>query len=120
MVDLLKLTKSPLSIADFDKIESSGLSLISKHRIRLLAHCLSCFKEVTQNSSMDGLPSKQMLLKWILQQSSLANDREFVDILLEQFLNAERHLEKLAIECNVSPLELTLDNLLEEGFRSRE
>ena len=117
MRDPSKFSQSPLSIEDIEKIDASGLSTMSRHRIRLLAHCLSFFKEITKNCTSKDLPSKQSLLKWLLEQPSLVNDREFVYVLLEQFLGAERHLENLAIECEISPLELTLDDLINEGLR---
>ena len=118
-MDTSKYIKSPLTTEDIDRIESSYLSPIIKHRIRLFAHCLACFKEITKNSSQGALPSKEIILNWLLEQPSLADDPDFVYILLEQFLGVEKYLEKLALERKISPLELTLDDLLNEALKDR-
>ena len=118
MHDSFKVSKSPLSIEEIEKIDSSGLPLMARHRIRLLAHCLSCFKAISSSISADDFPSNQERLTWLIKQPNVSNDREFVSSLLEQLSGAERHLRALAIECNTSPLDLTLDDLIDEGVRT--
>ena len=76
MFDQSILAQSPLSIEEIQKIDSSGLSIMLRHRIRLLAHCLACFKRMNNSSSFGELPSKQDCLNWLLAQPSLSNDRE--------------------------------------------
>ena len=72
---------------------------------------------MNNSSSFGELPSKQDCLNWLLDQPSLSNDREFVFVLLEQFVRAELHLKQLSIECKISPLELTLGDLIDEELR---
>ena len=118
MFDQSILDKSLLSIEEIDRIDSSGLSLVLRHRIRLLAHCLSCFKAMSSSTSSGDFPSNQERLNWLIDQPSLSNDREFVFVLLEQLAGVERYLKGLAIECNSSPLDLTLEDLINEALRA--
>ena len=117
MFDSSIMAKSPLNIEEIQRIDSSGLSSTVRHKIRLLAHCLSCFKQISSRTSAGDFPSSQECLNWLIDQPALRNDREFVFILLEQLNGAERHLKQLAIKCKTSPLDLTLNDLINEGLK---
>ncbi len=106
------LPNSPLSISDIKRIDATALSISDRHYLRLLAHCLFCFKEIANGSSYGALPSKQKQFQWLLVQPALSNDQEFILLLLEQFVLVGKQLESLANELQISPLELTLDQLI--------
>ena len=118
MFDSPRLSKTPLSIEEIEEIDSSGLPLIVKHKIRIFAHCLSCFKAMSSNTFDGEYPSYQERLNWLLDQPALRHDKEFVFILLEQLEGAERYLNELAHKCNISPLQLTLKDLIDESLKS--
>ena len=120
MLDPSIEAQSPLSIEEIERIDSSGLPLMIRHRIRLLAHCLACFKSISSSTAHRDFPSNQECITWLMDQPTLSNDREFVFVLLEQLDGAERCLKELAIERKMSPLDLTLDDLLEEALRASE
>ncbi len=101
-----------LNFADIERIEETGFSSLDKHYIRLLAHCLACFKTMTDGSTKGQLPTSDVCLKWLLEQDGCQADESFASSLLEQFLSAANQLERLADHFEISPLELTLDHLI--------
>ena len=119
MDDQLTWGESPLSVNDIEQIETTNLPSLDRHYLRLLAHCLACFKEMSNGSFSGPLPTEQDQLEWYLQQPSLVNERAFVLVLLEQFSAAGRQLEKLASDRKTSPLELTVDDLINECLKSK-
>lgn len=112
MFDTEALADSPLSVEDVARIDATGLSNIDRHYLRLLAHCLACFKIMANYASSGPLPQEEDRLGWLSSQSVLMNEKAFIFLLLQQFQSAGEKLEKLAEECNVSPLELTLEQLI--------
>ena len=106
-------SESPISFNDLSAIDATNLPHIEKHHIRLLAHCLECFKQIAKKESLAYLPDKASQVKWCLKQPLLANDEEFMAALLEQFDSAFKQLEKLAIKKEISPLELTINDLIQ-------
>ena len=65
MIDNNIAQKSPLSSADIETIESTNLSSIERHYLRLLAHCLACFKQMSDGSTSGELPNAQHRMKWV-------------------------------------------------------
>ncbi len=112
MNDLHNIDNSPLNLSDIQRIEDTKLSNIQRHHLRLLAHCLACFKEMSVDCYVGPFPQETHRLQWCLQQPTLTNDKTFIALLLEQFASAARQLEDLATELGVTPLELTLEDLI--------
>ena len=107
------LTSSPLSLEEIQLIEATGLPGVERHHLRLLAHCLSCFKDMSNcNNSSGDLPKDNIRLKWCLDQPKFAEDRAFVSVLLEQFDVAAQQLEEIAAYMGVSPLQLNIEDLI--------
>ena len=106
-------SKSPLPIEDIQLIEATKLPPLDKHYLRLLAHCLACFKEISQESNAGPLPPQAELEQWCLNQPAVSNDTSFAELLIEQFQVTRIHFERLAIENGITPLELTLKDLIE-------
>ncbi len=106
--------KSPLSLEEIKRIDQTNLPLLEKHHLRLLAHCLACFKLMSQEESkLNRLPERGDWLKWCLDNPNLKNDKEFLTLLLEQFAVAATQLNTLASKKNIAPLQLCLDDLIE-------
>ncbi|WP_320666601.1 hypothetical protein [Prochlorococcus sp. MIT 1307] len=114
------LADSPLSLEEIRKIDATDLPMRERHYLRLLAHCLACFKAMAHESSRGALPSEQERLHWLLAQPVLVDESAFANDLLEQFEVAARILEQLANEYRLSPLELTLDELINSSLRTRQ
>tara|TARA_Y100001968_G_C19037974_1_gene563030 strand:- start:300 stop:659 length:360 start_codon:yes stop_codon:yes gene_type:complete len=106
------LENSPLSKEDINLIALTNLSVSEKHHLRMLAHCLQCFKSMKKNE--EGLiPGKEVWLEWCLKNPIMFKDDEFVQVLFEQFSGASIQLEKLSNALEVAPLDLTLTDLID-------
>jgi len=102
-----------MPLIDLQIIEKTGLSSLDKHYIRLLAHCLGCFKEMVGKVSIGSLPSPDIRSRWLLSQGNDLIDEYFLNVLLEQFVSAANQLDNIADHFDISPLELTLDYLIQ-------
>ena len=103
----------PLSFDDLQKIETTNFSSLDRHHLRLLAHCLFCFKEMKDQNQYSGeLPQEVDWRKWCLEQPGLSKDNVFISVLLEQFSSAANQLEKNSLFLGITPLELTIDDLI--------
>ena len=104
---------SPLSKEDINLIGFTNLSVSEKHHLRMLAHCLECFKSMN-NANEEGLiPGKEAWLEWCLKNPIMMKDDEFVQVLFEQFSGAAIQLESLSNALKVAPLDLTLRDLID-------
>tara|TARA_Y100001968_G_C19261065_1_gene669288 strand:+ start:366 stop:728 length:363 start_codon:yes stop_codon:yes gene_type:complete len=104
---------SPLSKDDINLIGSTNLSLSEKHHLRMLLHCLECFKSMSQGNEQGLLPGKEVWLEWCLQNPIMFKDDDFVQVLFEQFSGACIQLERLSNALKVAPLDLTLRDLID-------
>ena len=104
---------SPLSKEDINLIALTNLSVSQKHHLRMLAHCLQCFKSMSNNNAKGLIPVKEEWLEWCLKNPIMLKDDEFVQVMFEQFSGAAIQLERLSNDLKVSPLDLTLNNLID-------
>ena len=104
---------SPLSKEDVNLIAMTNLSIREKHHLRMLAHCLQCFKSMRKKSPEGLIPLKEEWLEWCLKNPVMIKDDEFVQVMFEQFSGAAVQLEKLSSDLKVAPLDLTLRNLID-------
>ena len=104
---------SPLSKEDINLIGSTNLSVSEKHHLRMLAHCLQCFKSMSKRNEEGLIPGKEVWLEWCLNNPVMFKDDEFVQILFEQFSGAAIQLERLSNALKVAPLDLTLRHLID-------
>ena len=104
---------SPLSKDDINTIGSTNLSMSEKHHLRMLLHCLKCFKAMSKGNDKGLIPEKEVWLEWCLKNPVMFKDDEFVQILFEQFSGAAIQLERLSNALKVAPLDLTLRHLID-------
>ena len=104
---------SPLTKDDINLIGSTNLSASAKHHLRMLAHCLQCFKSMSKKNPGGLIPEKEEWLEWCLENPLMLQDDEFVQVMFEQFSGAAIQLERLSNDLKVAPLDLTLSNLIE-------
>ena len=104
---------SPLSKEDIKLIDSTNLSVREKHHIRMLLHCLMCFKSMSTEEDQRMIPRKEVWLEWCLKNPLIFKDDEFVQVLLEQFSGAALQLERLSNALTVQPLDLSLKDLID-------
>ena len=96
------------------RIDSTLLPQLDRHHLRLLFHCLDSFLDMGPNSGK-RLPDSTLRREWCERQPGVAGDPSFVEELLRQFDAAAEQLEDLADRRNKPPLELTLDDLIEDA-----
>ena len=104
---------SPLSNEDINLIAMTNLSIREKHHLRMLAHCLECFKSMSKDNNAGLIPLKEEWLEWCLENPIMIKDDEFVQVMFEQFSGAAIQLERLSNDLRVAPLDLTLRNLID-------
>ena len=104
---------SPLGKEDIHLIASTNLSVSEKHHLRMLLHCLECFKSMRKGNKEGCIPGKEVWLEWCLKNPIMVSDDEFVQILFEQFSGASIQLTKLSNTLKVAPLDLTLRDLID-------
>ena len=107
------LESSPLSKEDINLIGATNLSLSEKHHLRMLLHCLECFKAMRSENEEGLIPRKEVWLEWCLKNPIMFEDDEFVQLLFEQFAGAAIQLEQLSNALNIAPLNLTLRDLID-------
>ena len=93
------------------RIDATLLPQLDRHHLRLLAHCLASFRELSPD--LDGaLPNAYLRRQWCEQQPVVADDPQFLILLLNQLNNAADQLEAVADNCSKAPLQLSLDDLI--------
>ena len=107
------LQNSPLRKKDIELIASTHLSVSEKHHLRMLLHCLECFKSMNHCNQGGFIPGKDAWLEWCLKNPIMLKDDEFVQVLFEQFSGAAIQLERLSNALKVAPLDLTLRDLID-------
>ncbi len=104
--------KSPLTREEISLIASTNLSVKEKHHLRMLAHCLECFKSMNKVDHDGLIPSKEIWMEWCLTNPIMVKDDEFVQVLFDQLSGAAIQLEKLSCALKVAPLHLQLRDLI--------
>ena len=67
---------SPLNQQMIESIEQLNLSIIQKHHIKILAHCLEIFKEIAIND-LSSFDEEKLLREWCDRKSQRFNDKNF-------------------------------------------
>ena len=113
MAERPPFSAGPLSRTDAEQIEATLLPNLDRHHLRLLAHCLRSFQVISDPRRSGPLPDRGTIEQWLLEQPQLADEPQFRDLLLSQFLAAAEQLKRLAKQQDLSPLELNLGALIE-------
>ena len=102
---------SPLSNEIVKSIDKLDLSIIEKHHVRLLAHCLEIFKEIAKDDT-SLFQENDLLREWCEEQSLKFNDNEFNNQLYEQMSSAAKKLNSFSESINKKFNELELEDLI--------
>ena len=102
---------SPLSDEMAKNIDQLNLSIIQKHHIRLLAHCLEIFKEIAQDE-ISLFEDDELLREWCEKQSQQFNDKNFNQIFYEQMSSAAKKLNYFSQRIEKKFKDLNLDDLI--------
>ena len=102
----------PLTREQIEAIEATLLPTLDRHHLRLQAHCLATFQQMANPLQQGPLPNRQRWQSWCEQQPQLVDDPDFMELLMMQFTVIAIQLEDLASGLGISPLELSLEDLI--------
>ena len=102
---------SPLSDEVVKNIDQLNLSIIQKHHIRLLAHCLEIFKEISKEDLL-VFEEDELLREWCEKQSQQFNDEKFNQVFFEQMSLAAKKLNSFSLSLKKKFKDLTLEDLV--------
>ena len=98
---------TPLSDEIITNIAQLNLTIIQKHHIRLLAHCLAILKKISKNKT-PTFEEDELLRDWCVKQSQKFNDQNFNELFYKQMSSAAKKLNSFSqsIEKNLNELDL--------------
>ena len=102
---------SPLKDEIVKNIDQLNLSIIQKHHIRILAHCLEIFKEIAKDD-ISLFEEDKLLREWCERQSEKFNDKNFNQLLYEQMSSAAKKLNSFSQTIEKKFKELDLEDLV--------
>lgn len=102
----------PLDRAAIERIDSTLLPQLERHHLRLLAHCLASFQGMLPAPEDGALPGETARRVWCQNQAPIAGDPAFLALMLEQLDVAAVQLEAVARDRNLSPMALSLEDLI--------
>ena len=98
---------NPLNIQTIKEIDNLDLSIIQKHHVRILAHCLQILKIINIDNSLK-YQNKNPLREWCDNQSKKFDDKKFSDLFYAQLNSTAKKLNTFSqrIEKNIEDLEI--------------
>ena len=102
---------SPLSDEIAKNIDQLNLSIIQKHHIRILAHCLEIFKEISKED-LSMFEEDELLREWCEKQSQQFDDKNFNQLFYEQMSSAAKKLNSFSQSIEKNFKELDLEDLI--------
>ena len=111
MSDQTNSFSSPLSNEIIMSIEQMNLSIIQKHHVKLLAHCLEIFKEIAKDDT-SFFEEEDLLREWCEAQCQKFNDNNFDQLFYEQMSSAAKKLNSFSQSINKNFKELDLEDLI--------
>ncbi len=98
---------NPLNIQTIQEIDNLDLSSMQKHHVRILAHCLQIYKNITADDCSE-LTYKKSLRELCDNQSKKFDDKKFSDLFYEQLESTTKKLKTFSqgIGKNIDDLEI--------------
>ena len=113
-------SKSPLDGDSIKLIDETSLSSLEKHHLRLMAHCLECFKSMPERSLKGQFPQEDDQLTWCLEQTAFKEASDFIPVFLKQLSVAAIYLESVACSMGIEPMDLKLDHLIDFTIQEKK
>ena len=111
MSDQFNSSISPVNKEVVDQIESLDISTLQKLHLKLLAHCLEVFKDISLTAEKE-FPNEILLKRWCENEAKKLKDESFSVLLFEQMNSAAIKLRHYAKTTDKDPLCLNLDDLI--------
>jgi len=96
-----------LNIQTIQEIDDLDLTIMKKHHIRILAHCLQILKIINMDNSFE-YQNKNPLREWCDNQSKKFDDKKFSDLFYQQLESTSNKLISFSkkIGKNIEDLEI--------------
>ena len=102
---------NPLNIQTIQEIDNLDLSIMQKHHLRILAHCLQIFKIITEDNSSE-LRDKNPLREWCDNQSKKFDDKKFSALFYEQLESTAKKLNTFSQRIGKNMKDLEINDLV--------
>tara|TARA_B100000945_G_scaffold81067_1_gene62568 strand:+ start:118 stop:483 length:366 start_codon:yes stop_codon:yes gene_type:complete len=102
---------NPLNIETIKDIDNLDLSIMQKHHVRILAHCLQVLKIIKADDSY-GLSDKNSLREWCDNQSRKFEDKKFSDLFYAQLDSTAKKLNTFSQRIGKNIDNLDIDDLV--------
>jgi hypothetical protein len=102
-----------LNLETIQEIDNLDLSIMQKHHLRILAHCLHILKivNVDNNNSLED-QNKNPLREWCDNQSKKFDDKKFSNLFYEQLESTSKKLSTFSKKIGKSIEDLEIDDLV--------
>ena len=102
---------NPLNIQTIKEIDNLDLSIIQKHHVRILAHCLEILKIINIENSSE-YQNKNSLREWCDNQSKKFDDKKFSDLFYSQLETTSKKLSTFSKKIGKNLNDLEIDDLV--------
>ena len=102
---------NPLNIQTIQEIDKLDLSIMQKHHLRILAHCLQILKIIRQENSFE-YQNQNPLREWCDNQSKKFDDKKFSDLFYEQLESTSKKLSTFSKKIGKNIEDLEIDDLV--------
>ena len=102
---------NPLNIKTIKEIDNLDLSIMQKHHLRILAHCLQILKIINEDDSSE-LCDKNPLREWCDNQSRKFDDKKFSDLFYAQLNSTAKKLNTFSQRIGKNIEDLEIDDLV--------
>ena len=102
---------NPLNIEIIQEIDNLDLSIMQKHHLRILAHCLQILKIISEENSFEN-QKKNSLREWCDNQSEKFDDKKFSDLFYEQLESTSKKLSAFSKKIGKNIEDLEIDDLV--------
>ena len=104
-------TSNLLNIQTIQEIDNLDLTIMKKHHIRILAHCLQILKIINIHNSVE-FQNKKPLREWCDNQSKKFDDKKFSDLFYQQLESTSSKLITFSKKIGKNIDDLEIDDLV--------
>ena len=102
---------NPLNTETIQEIDNLDLTIMQKHHLRILAHCLQILKIIGVENSSEYY-EKNPLREWCDNQSKKFDDEKFSDLFYKQLESTSKKLSTFSKKIGKSIEDLEIDDLI--------
>ena len=102
---------NPLNMQTIKEIDNLNLPIMQKHHLRILAHRLQIFKDISLDNSFE-YQNKNLLREWCDNQSKKFDDKKFSDLFYEQLESTSKKLSTFSKKIGKNIEDLEIDDLV--------